>query len=182
MEKHIKLSSRAGRSDADSLCEEEGWSTEASFTCITHQHMLICKECKNEEHYDWEVAEYYNPKSLYTQVRQVAAMVKHIEKDCNLFKNSSTVEMIRKEVSTYQSKVDKLGERIKNCIDSSIEEYRKISSIIYTQALKIKGELLKSDMCQSYSRLYIRYHLGDMSIFFKEESIWDEASESSSVA
>ena len=109
-------------------------------------------------------------------------MVKHIEKDCNLFKNSSTVEMIRKEVSTYQSKVDKLGERIKNCIDSSIEEYRKISSMIYTQALKIKGELLKSDMCRSYSRLYIRYHLGDMSIFFKEESIWDEASESSSVA
>ena len=66
-------------------------------------------------------------------------------------------------------------------MDSNIDEYKTSSCDFYKQASKIKSKLLKSDMCQSYSKLYIKHHLGDMSIFFEErKSNKDEETESTS--
>ena len=98
-------------------------------------------------------------------MKQIVAIVKHIIKDCRLFKWSTTVEKILKEITTYRAKINDLGERVKECIDASPDEYRTTSPELSAEALKIKKEILNSDMCQKlYSKLYIRHHLGDMSI------------------
>ena len=127
--------------------------------------MLLCEGCKKREHGDCEVKKYYNIKSLYTQVRQVTGMIKHIRYDCTLFKRSPTVEKILKEVCVYQGKVTELDDKIKSFFDSNVKKYRRTSSDLNKQALEIMNELLDSDMCQLYSKLYIRHHLRDMSIY-----------------
>ena len=161
----IRRSSNA-RNTNDNQCGDEGWDTEASYTCSKHDYMLLCEECKDIEHDGWKPIKYYNSRRLFIQVRQASAIVKHIVKDCGLFKENETVEKILKEISIYEQRVDELGKRVTGSIDSSSKDYRQISSELYSEALKIKNDIMESEMCQDwYSKLYIKRHFGDMSIF-----------------
>ena len=44
------------------------------------------------------------PKNLYTQVRQVLAIIKHIEKDCGLFKMNETVKQILNDIAIFKER------------------------------------------------------------------------------
>ena len=95
-------------------------------------------------------------------------MVKHITRDCNFFEKSPTVEKILKEVNIYQNRIDELRKALTSCVESDINDYRRASFDLNQQALEIKNEILRSDMCLLYSKLYIIHHLEDMSIYNEE--------------
>ena len=91
-------------------------------------------------------------------------MFMHIRDDCNLFINNSTVEKIKKDLVSYQNRVEELQESILSFIEGSEDEgYKSSSAEFYEKALTLHKEVLESPMVELYSKEYIRYHLGDLS-------------------
>ena len=93
--------------EVDRIVENNQWEhpncrKDANYTCLEHHCLILCEGWKEEEHYDWDLIEYHSPKNLSNLMIQVAAMVKHIIHDCNMFKNSATVTKIRNQISVFQ--------------------------------------------------------------------------------
>ena len=153
---------------ADNQSEQKDSIVEASYTSPEHQEVSPCDKSSEGKQKDKQAEEYYDSELVYNQLRQVAAMSKRIVQDCEMFEDSPTVEQILKEVNAYQGKADELSQRVKNSINSGMEQYRRSSSDLYNQSLKIKSELLDSDMCRSYSWLYVKHHFEAMFISNKE--------------
>ena len=88
----------------------------------------------------------------------------HIREDCNLFTNKSKVETIRKDLVHYQDEIEKLAETVLKCkSDPDEKEYKKSSTKFYKKALELKETLLKSKTVETYSELFIKSHLEDLS-------------------
>ena len=99
------------------------------------------------------------------------SMIKHIEDDCNLFNNNSLVEEIKHDLMFYQEKIGKLKETVLSYIENSdSKEYRKNSAVLLENITMLGKLLWDSKIMESYTKLYIRYHLGDLSNLFDERS------------
>ena len=96
-------------------------------------------------------------------------MIEHIKEDCKLFEFYSAVREIRESLIFYQDEIEKLKISVLSYIDcSSQEEYRKNSAALFEKLVMLGEDLLNSKTLESYSKLYIRYHIGDLSILYEE--------------
>ena len=96
-------------------------------------------------------------------------MLTHIKDDCDLFRNDSIVKKIMEGLISYQNKAKELQKSVLSFIlESSAVEYRKDSANFYEQVLMLKTKLLESEILELYSKLYVRYHLEDLSNIYQD--------------
>ena len=152
------------------LCEDEGCGMTAGYTLKEHDLKLIYEKCMKREYKGSYVIKYYLPENLKLHIHQGVAMVRHIVKDCKLFKDQEIAKKISKEIARYEKKVDKILSKFNECVYSNRDEYRETSEELYEEMDQIKDGILNSHWCKRlYSENYIKYHLGDLSILSKEK-------------
>ena len=75
------------RTSEDTKWDYQNCKYLASEACTEHKHMLLCRDCKMEEHNYWDCIDYHSPKALSSLTLKVAAMIMHIREDWDLFNN-----------------------------------------------------------------------------------------------
>ena len=136
------------------------------YTYTDEQHKLLSRDrkCNRKQYNDLAWLDYCDFKILSFCILKVISMIMHIREDCNLFTNKSKVETIRKDLVHYQDEIEKLAETVLKCkSDPDEKEYKKSSTKFYKKALELKETLLKSKTVETYSELFIKSHLEDLS-------------------
>ena len=125
------------------------------------------KGTKQQEETDFE--KYYNLKILCSVALRVGSRIKHIDEECNLFHNKTTINEIKKGLVYFQNEIKLIEEVLLRFNQEPREELRKHSAALFEKTVILDEKLWESKVMESYSKLYMRDHLSDLSILFQEE-------------
>ena len=152
--------------------EYQNWDSIAKYACICleHSYKLLCNDCKEWEYKEWDYVEYYSLKVVSSNALKVLSMIKHIEEDCDLRINNKYGKAIKQDLILYQNKIEQHEESVlSHAKDANQQKYRKKSAALFESIIMLGELLLDSKTFESYSKLYMRSHIWDLSNLYGKD-------------